>query len=167
MRLILNYFPTKYNDFHPENFPKNPSLNSYSTGSERGLGRWKVCNFSLARLCSESNLNLAVRSNLKKMCKLTKIIKFVSLDKFGGSRRENNEKYEVYHWNISCLKYNFWQILSWLKQSMMKSEISVRFVKSLNFTNLENFGDSWGENDASWNVDHGNQCCLKWHFRQL
>jgi len=39
--------------------------------------------------------------------------------------------------------------------------ISVRFVKALNFTNLENFGDSWGENNASSKVDHVNQCCLK------
>ena len=42
--------------------------------------------------------------------------------------------------------------------------IYVRFVKSLNFSNLENFGDSWGENDAPWKVDHGNQLCLKWYF---
>ena len=43
---------------------------------------------------------------------------------------------------------------------MIEFEIAVRFVKSLNFTNLDNFGESWGENDASWKVDHGNQCCL-------
>ena len=165
MRLILNYFPTKYNDFHPENFPKNPSLNSYSTGSERGLGRWKVCNFSLARLCSESNLNLAVRSNLKKMCKLTKIIKFVSLDKFGGCRRENNEKYEVYHWNISCLKYNFWQLKSRSKHSMIKSEISVSDLSNLwIFRIWKMLCDSWGVNNATWKIDHGNQCCLRWDF---
>ena len=39
--------------------------------------------------------------------------------------------------------------------------------QSLNFSNLENVGDSWRENDAFWKVDHGNQCCLKWHFWQL
>ena len=44
--------------------------------------------------------------------------------------------------------------------------IYVRFVKSLNFSNLETFGDSWGENDASWKVDHGVQC-IKWHLWQL
>ena len=47
------------------------------------------------------------------------------------------------------------------------SNICIRFVKSFNFQNLENFGDSWGENDASWKVEHGNQCCLKWHLWQL
>jgi len=45
---------------------------------------------------------------------------------------------------------------------MFKSEIflSIRFVKSLNFSNLENFGDSWRENDASWKVDYRYKCCL-------
>ena len=38
--------------------------------------------------------------------------------------------------------------------------ICVRLVIFLNFSNLENFGDSWGENNASWKVDHENQCCL-------
>ena len=32
---------------------------------------------------------------------------------------------------------------------MIKSEISVRFVKSMIFFNLVNFGNSWWENDAS------------------
>ena len=45
--------------------------------------------------------------------------------------------------------------------------ICVGFLKSLYFSNLENFGDSWGENDASWKVDHENQFCLKYHFWQL
>ena len=40
-------------------------------------------------------------------------------------------------------------------------------VKSRNFSDLENFGDSWRENDASWKIYHGDQCCLKWHFWQL
>ena len=44
---------------------------------------------------------------------------------------------------------------------MIESEIAVRFVKSLNFMNLENFGDSWGKNNTIWNVDHGNQWWLK------
>ena len=48
-----------------------------------------------------------------------------------------------------------------------KWNICVRFFKSLNFSNLENFGDSWGENDASWNVDHGDLCCLKLCFWQF
>ena len=55
---------------------------------------------------------------------------------------------------IETLYYQIWNIC-------------VRFVKSLNYSNLENFGDSWGENDASWKVDHGDQCCLKWYFWQL
>ena len=40
---------------------------------------------------------------------------------------------------------------------MIKSEIflSIIFVKFLNFSNLENFGDSWRENDASWKIYHG------------
>ena len=49
---------------------------------------------------------------------------------------------------------------------MIEYEISVRFVKSLNFTNLENLGDSWGENNASWKVDHGDISCLKYHFKR-
>ena len=45
--------------------------------------------------------------------------------------------------------------------------ICVGFVKFVNCLNLKIFGDSWGENDASWKVDYGTQCCLKWHFWQL
>ena len=33
-----------------------------------------------------------VRSNLKELCKILKIIKFMSLDNFGSSRRENSAK---------------------------------------------------------------------------
>ena len=50
------------------------------------------------------------------------------------------------------------------QNTMIKSEIAVRFVISWNFWNLENFDDSWEENDASRKVDHRNQCCFKMTF---
>ena len=42
-----------------------------------------------------------------------------------------------------------------------KSQFDKKKSQSLNFSNLENFGNCWGENDASWKVFHGYQCCLK------
>ena len=68
---------------------------------------------------------ITVRSDLKKLCKIYKIIKFVSLDNFGSFRRENSARYEVYHINISCWKNNFGHLSSQLKHSIIKSEISV------------------------------------------
>ena len=46
------------------------------------------------------------------------------------------------HGDISCLKYHFRQLLSQLKDCMIKSEISVSDLS--NFSNLENFGEFWG-----------------------
>ena len=64
---------------------------------------------------------------------------------FGGFRRENSAKLEVYHVYISCLKYHFWQLLSRSKHSMIKSELSVSdLLNHWIFSNLENFATRGG-----------------------
>ena len=85
-------------------------------------------------------------------------------------RLPEGEQFKIgsFSWSyiIRCLKYHFWLLLSWSKHSMIKSEISlsIRFILSLNFLNLEIFGDFCRQNDASWNK---NKSCKKWYFKQL
>ena len=80
-----------------------------------------------------------------------KSLNFSNLENFGDSLGENDTSWKVDHTDVvqNYISENF----HFNHEAKIKSEISVRFVKSLNFSNLENFGDSWGENDVSWKVD--------------
>ena len=85
---------------------------------------------------------------------------------------EAHKKGERYKIGILLWRYKLFEI-TFLKTFVSTKtfhdliwNISVRFVKSLNISHLENFGDSWRENYASWKVDHENQC-LKWLFWKL
>ena len=66
-----------------------------------------IINFKVVHNVDSDNFYFdqnTVQLNLKNCVKSQKIIKFVSLDNFGGSRRDNGE---IYNKNISCLKYHF------------------------------------------------------------
>ena len=63
-----------------------------------------------------------------------------------------------FYGDISCLKYNFWQLLFRSKHCITKSEIFVRYVKSLKFYNLEFF----------WRLLRGERCIMKgWSWRSI
>ena len=64
-----------------------------------------------------------------------------------GGRTVQNEKFIGY---ISCLKYNFCQLLPWLKHSMIKFEISV-----------SDFFKSW----KLWRLLEGEWCILEGWLR--
>ena len=81
----------------------------------------------------------------------------MSLDNF---EELNNTKYEVYHRDISCLRHNLWQLLSRLKHSMIKSEISMSDLSNPWIFESGNIDDARGENNASWKVDYRNRYCL-------
>ena len=45
-----------------------------------------------------------------------------------------------------------------LNRTKLEITVIIEFFKS------GKFGDSWGENDASWKVDHGDISSLKYNF---
>ena len=68
-------------------------------------------------------------------------------------------KIESFSLRYKLFKISF--LTTFISIKTLYDQICDKFIKSLNFSNLENVGNSWRENNASWMVDHEDQYCLK------